>query len=62
MTESLLIQRGDIVNVYFENISALFNLKVIDLPRAVGDCWKLEDEKGKPINIMNFCVMEKCDD
>jgi hypothetical protein len=52
------IDRGDVVNVYFMASPALFNVEVIDLPQATGDCWELKGEDGVLHNVILFERMD----
>jgi len=41
LSEQQLIKIGDRVNIFFENIPALFEAEILYIPCATGDCWKL---------------------
>jgi len=53
------IREGDNVNVYFENVPWLKNLRVNHIPCATGDCWHLENtETHQVYYVMLFAYME----
>ena len=53
------IQEGDIVKVYWENVEAEHDLRVLHIPTATGDSWICERMDGTPIYIQMFCKMIK---
>jgi len=54
------IKEGDRVNVYFDSVPWLKNMKVRHIPVATGDCWHLEQfDSGQTFYVMLFSYMEK---
>ena len=51
------IEKGDKVNVHFNNGTSLFNCEVLYLPCAIGDSWHIKDEHGKIVYIQTFETM-----
>ena len=54
-----MIEKGDIVDVYFTTSRALFKHKVLYIPQAIGDSWHLQDlETGKLVYVQLFEQMK----
>lgn len=54
-----LIERGDIVDVYFFTAPALFNVKVVRIPhRNISDYFTLEGEGGQIHYVKNYDRMD----
>jgi len=51
------IQIGDKVDVYWENISSEFNMRVLYVPCATGDSWRLRRLDGTVIYVNSFGKM-----
>ncbi len=53
------IEVGDTVNIHFTN-SSIYDLEVLYVPCATGDCWHLKDLKtGTIYYVQNFCYISK---
>lgn len=56
------IEEGDCVNVHFTTSTSIFRAKIIHIPSATGDCWRLLARDGRepkePINVMLFERMD----
>ena len=50
---------GDVVDIYFENCKSIFDVTIIYVPVATGDCWHVRTKFGKIIYVQNFSYMEK---
>lgn len=53
------IEVGDIVDVYFDRSSAIFNAEIISTPVATGDCFRLKDSHGNLYNVQQYDYMIK---
>jgi len=51
------IEEGDIVDIYWERCTAVFNAKVTHVPVATGDTWAFETEDGKALRSSYFAQM-----
>jgi hypothetical protein len=51
------IEIGDVVDVFFENVSPIFNAQVVDKPANVGDSWVLKDQSEGTIH--HVCLFSK---
>ncbi len=49
-----LIEVGDFVHVHFTRGNTINGAKVLHIPSATGDCWKLLIGINEPINVMLF--------
>lgn len=54
-----MIKEGDLVNIYWENLTTEFNVVVLYTPSATGDSWHLRREDGTIIYVNSFSMMEK---
>jgi hypothetical protein len=52
------IERGDKVNIYFENCAGIWGAEVLDNPVATGDAWKLRTNDGGLVYVQNYSQME----
>lgn len=53
------IKIGDRVNVYWDNIDAEINVRVIHLPYSAGDSWRLERLDNTIVYVQIFGKMVK---
>jgi len=51
------ICKGDIVNVYWENVECLYRVKVLYVPSSEGDFFVLEGGDGTIHNVQRFSCM-----
>ena len=54
-----MIEIGDIVDVYFENVECEFYVEVLSKPQATGDCWGFKREDGTEVNVQSFSKIVK---
>jgi hypothetical protein len=60
MIENSRINVGDVVEVYFGVADALFDVTVLSIPSATGDCWILKNNETNTIHyVQQFEVMTK---
>jgi len=50
---------GDIVDIFWENVQAEFEVKILHKPCATGDSWVLERTDGTEILVNSFSKMIK---
>jgi len=53
------ITEGDMVDVYFENVECEFHLKVLYMPCASGDSWRLQRNDRTVVCVQSFAKMVK---
>ena len=51
------IQKGSIIDVYFENIEYEYGLEVLYMPQSDGDYFICKRKDGTQVNIQHFCKM-----
>lgn len=53
------IDKGDIVDVFFNTADAIYDVEVLYTPCATGDCFTLKDKKGTIYNVQQYNYMIK---
>ena len=51
------IKVGDLVDVWWENLTCLHRAKVLYIPCATGDSWRLLAEDGALFYVQTFCAL-----
>ena len=54
-----LIKEGDRVNIHFEFPNSLYDVEILHISCAVGDCWTVKDSLGNISNVLIFSRMDK---
>jgi hypothetical protein len=54
-----MIKEGDFVDIFWEHVEPEFYCKVLHVPQATGESWRLERVDGTEIYVQMFSKMTK---